>query len=66
MTPTTSSAADFISVKLIKDAGTAINTHLLHLVNRVIQSETYPENLKTTKKVPIRKTGKPETDSTGW
>ena len=58
MTPTTSSAADFISVKLIKDAGSVINPFLLHLVNQVIQSKTYPTG-RMENRTPILRDGDP-------
>ena len=66
MTPTTSTAEDYISVQLLKDASSVINQLLLHLTNRVITTGNYPEILKTTKIVPIRKKGKPENESAGW
>ena len=66
MSPTSSSAADFISICIIKDAGPAIFPHLLHLINQIIRSEKLPTSLKLTKVVPIRKLAKPANYSTGW
>ena len=66
MHSTTSSAADFLSVRLIKDAGVVLNPLILHLTNRIIVTEKYPEQFKLTKIIPIRKTGKPSDESSGW
>ena len=66
MKPTTSSSADFISMRLIKDAAPAIKPLLLHLINTVIRTEVYPDILKLTKIVPIRKMEKPDDSALGW
>ena len=66
MNPSNSAAADFISIIILKDAGPAINPALLHLINNIIKSGQYLEDLKLTKVVPIRKMAKPHDDSAGW
>ena len=55
MAPTTSTTADYISVKLLKSAGSSLNPLLLHLMNSVIKTQVFPEALKVTKIIPIRK-----------
>ena len=66
MHSTTSSAADFVSVRILKQAGEVINPLLLHLVNSVVKTEVYPDSLKLMKIVPVRKPAKPQEISTGW
>ena len=66
MPPTTSSTSDFLSMKLIKDASPVINPLLLHLVNKVIDTEKYPSSLKLTKIVPIKKKHKDPQLPSGW
>ena len=66
MSPTTSTTADFISIRVLKEAGPVLSQHLLHLVNSILQTEKYPQKLKTTKIVPIPKTSKDPTSEAGW
>ena len=67
MMPTSnSSAADYISVKLIKSAQNHLKPLLLHLFNQIIITEKFPETLKVTKIIPIRKKSKPSNLSSGW
>ena len=63
---TTSTTADYLSMKVLKQAGQVIHPHLLHLVNSVISTENYPEALKITKIVPIPKMGKDQNLPEGW
>ena len=57
MRPTTSSAEDFLSIRIIKDAAPVINPLILHLINSVIKTEKFPDKLKLTKIVPNQKGG---------
>ena len=66
MRPTTSDAADFISMRLIKEAGPSVKPLLLHITDQIIKTEHYPSTLKLTKIFPIRKTSKPENIPVGW
>ena len=66
MTSTSSSASDFISMRILKEAGTTIHPHLHHLVNTVIYTEKFPSTLKITKIVPIPKSAKDPTILEGW
>ena len=66
MAATTSATKDYLSMRLLKDAGQTIYPLILHLVNTVIKTEIFPEVLKITKIVPIRKKSKPHDDCTGW
>ena len=66
LAPTTSTAKDFISMKIIKDAGDTINSHLLLLVNRIVATEEYPKELKLTKIVPIKKPEKDPQTASAW
>ena len=53
-----STGDDEISLKMIKQASQEINLILLHLVNRIIKTSIFPEPLKTSKVVPIKKGSK--------
>ena len=66
LSATTSTAKDFISMKLLKDAGESINTHLLFLVNKIIETEEYPKELKLTKIVPIKKPEEDPKNAASW
>ena len=66
MSSTSSSTSDFISMKLIKDAGPVLNPHILHLINKIISNEDYPSNLKVTKVIPIQKPAKDPKLPEGW
>ena len=66
MKATTSATKDFISVRILKEAGETILPHLLHMINTVIQTGEYPTPLKLTKIVPIPKTKKDPTTQAGW
>ena len=66
LSPTTSTAKDFISMKVLKDAGDSINPHLLLLVNKIIETEDYPKDLKLTKVVPIKKPEKDPQTAAAW
>ena len=66
MTSSSSTASDYISVKLLKTAATQLKPLILHLFNNIITTEKYPEILKVTKIIPIRKKSKPSNSSTGW
>ena len=66
MRATGSTAEDFISMRAIKSAQREIEPLLLKLINRIIETNEYPETLKITKVVPIRKPLKEITTSEGW
>ena len=66
MKPTTSTTSDYISVKILKEAGHSISPHLLNLVNSIIKTQEYPSELKLTKIVPIPKDEKDPTSHQGW
>ena len=66
MKSTGSSGEDNISVRTIKQAQKELEPLLLRLVNRTILTREYPKALKTTKIVPIEKSGKPKTTASGW
>ena len=54
------------TVKLLKQAQPELEPLLLHLVNSTILTNKFPEALKVTKVVPIKKVGKDSTSSDGW
>ena len=66
MSSTGSLGEDDISVKLIKQAQAELEPALLQLVNSTIKTVTFPQKLKTTKVIPIQKSGKEITTSEGW
>ena len=66
MSATTSTTSDYLSMKVIKDAGPTITSHLLHLVNRIIATQDYPVSLKITKVIPIKKPHKDSQLPSGW
>ena len=47
MSPTTSTTSDYLSMKIIKDAGSSITSHLLHLINRIHCNSRVPRELKS-------------------
>ena len=51
---------------MIKQAQSKLEPIILHLINRVLKTTTFPDNLKTSKVVPIRKVGKEPNTSEGW
>ena len=55
MRTTGSSTDDEVSIWSIKQVRTYLEPILLHLVNKIIITGEYPENLKNTKIVPIEK-----------
>ena len=66
MKATGSTGEDDISVRMIKQAQNELEPILLHLFNMIVRTTTFPESLKTSKVVPIRKTGKEPDSSDGW
>ena len=66
MKPTGSQGEDDISMRIVKDARQELQPHLLLLVNQAIRTKTYPNQLKTTKIVPIEKKGKMTTSADSW
>ena len=66
MSATTSTTSDFLSIKVIKEAGSSINPHLLHLINKIIATQDYPTSLKHTKVIPIKKPHKDPQLPAGW
>ena len=66
MKPTTSASDDDIPMRAIKLASRQLEPLLLHLSDLVISQATYPESLRTSKIVPIRKQPKDEQTAEGW
>ena len=66
MSPTASTTTDYISMKTIKQARKSLEPQLLNLVNSIIQTTIYPNNLKTTKVIPIPKPPKNIEIIDGW
>ena len=66
MKATGSMGEDDLSVKTIKAAQPELEPLILRLVNQTILKTTYPEQLKTTKIVPVEKKGKDKQSSEGW
>ena len=66
MKSTGSTRGDDISMRLLKQAQSELELLLLHLVNATIKTNEFPESLKITKVVPIKKVGKEPTNSDGW
>ena len=66
MKTTRSMGIDDISIRTIKQAQSQLEPILLHLVNTMIQTTTFPTPLKTAKVVPIEKSNKDKTSSDGW
>ena len=66
MKPTTSSAADHISMKIIKQARTQLEPQILNLINQIITTSTYPTQLKLAKVIPIPKKLKDKSLIDGW
>ena len=66
MKSTGSMGEDDVSIRKIKQAQAELEPLILKLVNAVIRTTTYPDSLKTTKIVPIRKSSKSITSSEGW
>ena len=66
MKATGSTGEDDISTRLLKQALQELEPLFLHMVNTTIKTTTYPDVLKTTKVVPIQKTGKDKTTSDAW
>ena len=66
MRPTRFVSDDNISVWALKQAQQQLNPPLLQLVNTIISTGIFPQQLKTTKIVPVQKPNKPSTSSEGW
>ena len=66
MRATGSVGEDDISLKNIKQAQGELEPLLLNLVNSIISTTTFPSKLKTSKVIPIPKTGKDDTTAEGW
>lgn len=66
MRPTRSSAEDSISMKLIKEAQQVLHKPLLNLVNTSILTNTFPEDLKLAKIIPILKNLKDPSQPKSW
>ena len=66
MRSTGSSGEDDLSIKSVKQAINQLAPLLLHMVNCTISKTTYPDTMKTTKIVPIPKSGKDPSSSDGW
>ena len=59
MKSTKSTSWDTISIKTIKKLQKQIEPALLNLINTTILTQTYPDNLKTSKAIPLLKSSKP-------
>ena len=66
MKPTGSAAEDDVSMQVIKEARNKLQPLILLMINQSIKNRVYPDQLKTTKIVPIEKKGKTTTTSDGW
>ena len=66
MKATGSMGEDDLSVKTIKSAQNELEPLILRMVNQTITTTTYPDQLKTTKIVPVEKQGKDKSPSDGW
>ena len=66
MKPSSSTAADQISMKTIKQARTQLEPQVLHLINQIIKTSVYPDILKLTKILPIPKPPKDISRIDGW
>ena len=66
MKATGSMGEDDLLVKTIKAAQNELEPLILRMVNQTILTMTYPEQLKTTKIVPVEKQGKDKSTSDGW
>ena len=66
MKATGSMGEDDVSTKIIKQALPELLPILLNLVNSVISTSTFPTQLKTTRIVPVEKSGKTTTSAEGW
>ena len=66
MKATGSMGEDDVSTKMIKQALPELLPILLNLVNAVIKTSIFPSQLKTTRIVPVEKTGKTTTTAEGW
>lgn len=66
MRPTKSTAEDGISMKLVKQAQQVLFKPLLNLVNTSITTNTFPEDLKTAKIIPILKQSKDPSLPKSW
>ena len=64
--PTQSTGLDYISMKSIKEVFKSIEGAVLNLVNTSISTGWYPNNLKTSKAIPLLKQGKPPQDPQGY
>ena len=62
MKPSNSAGIDGISVKTIKKILKPIYPAILNLVNECIKSSEYPEALKISRVIPLRKQNKPENE----
>ena len=66
MKTTGSTAGDNISIKSIKQARDQLTPLILNMVNRIIETGTFPTELKTTKVIPIEKPEKDRNTTEGW
>ena len=66
--PTNSSSRniDDISMKSLKMVARELEPLLLHMIDLIISRSDYPDSLKTSKVIPIRKEPKDERTSEGW
>ena len=61
-----STAGDMIPMKIIKESRTVLEPQLLNMMNRIIETLTYPQILKVTKILPIPKPPKDANLIDGW
>ena len=66
MKPTNSAGMDGISTKTLKKMIKPLHPTLLNLVNKCIETATYPEALKTARIIPLLKKDKPETEANSY
>ena len=66
MSSTASTAADIISMKVIKQARSRLEPQILNLGNQIISTTIYPTQFKLTKVIPIPKSPKDPATISGW
>ena len=64
--PSGSTGLDNLSMRTIKNLQKTLEPLLLNLINSVIEQENYPDNLKTSKVIPLKKPDKNENTATSY
>ena len=66
MKSTNSTGWDTISMRTIKILQKQLESALLNLINTSISTQTYPDNMKHSKAIPLLKSGKPSNLTTSY